>query len=135
MKWQALAVLHIVGEEVDPSWLVKRYRLEGATVWQKGEPDAHRKPRLLSGLKVTLGNVNSASALRSALLRSLKTQAALYAEVARSSGHAAIDIGLMVPPNVPRTVTFDGDLLSKLLAAGVGLHVTDSPCAEEEVAK
>lgn len=133
MKWQAIVVLHVMGDALDPDALVARHDLPGASVWHKGEPGRRGKPYPASGLKVTVAHVESSYALRSALLQTLKKYARFYSEVAEAGGHCAIDIGLMVPPDVPRTVTFDEDLLSTFLAAKVSLHVSAYPCSDDEL--
>ena len=129
--WQAVAVLHVSAPNVDADELLRALSLPGAVVWRKGDTAPRRRPYTEDGLRATLVDADSMAALHRGLLRHLASHTALHSELAKNGGSSLIDLGLMVPPTHPLSLTFEPELLKGLLDAGIVLTVTAYPCSEE----
>jgi hypothetical protein len=129
--WQAVAVLHVSDLSGDPRQLLAAYPLVGATSWRKGDLSPRRKPYFANGLRATLVDADSQAALHRGLDRHLTECAAFHSEVTKQGGRTFLDIGLMVPATHPLSLTFEAELLSALLVAGIVLTISAYPCSDE----
>ena len=133
--WQAIAVLHVSDLTADPQQLLAKYPLTGATSWRKGDVSPRRKPYLANGLRATVVDADSQAALHRGLHRHLTEFAAFHSEVTNQGGRTFVDIGLIVPATHPLSLTFEPELLSALLTAGIVLTISAYPCSDERAAQ
>jgi hypothetical protein len=132
MKWQAVVVLHVSGDALEPDRLLGTHPVPNTTAFRKGEAAAFGRTHSLSGFQVDLGEASSKAALQQEVLAHLQEHSALYGEAAEAGAQMSLGIGLMVPAKEPRTVTLDRDVLAALLNAGITVHVTGYPCTDDE---
>lgn len=127
MKWEAIVMFHASGEGLDIDRLLAKQAPGSASSYRRGEPTAGGRKHSLSGFKVDLGASNSAIQLEEKVLKHVREQAAVYAEVARQGGQVSVGIGLMVTEKEPLTVTLTPKALDLLAGAGITVHVTGYP--------
>ena len=133
--WQAIAVLHVSDLTADPQQLLAKYPLTGATSWRKGDLSPRRKPYLANGLRATVVDADSQAALHRGLDRHLREHDAFHSEVVKQGGRSFLDIGLMVPATHPLSLTFEPEILTALLTAGIVLTISAYPCSAEQAAQ
>ncbi len=126
------AVLRVSGAALDVDRLLAARACQADRAWQKGSLDRHGRTRLTSAFNLSIIEAASAAQLRDAVHDFLTSKTAFLTDIRDAGGACELDLGVMVGPERMISFHLEPELLASLAAAGIALHVTAYPCAEDE---
>ena len=126
-------VLRVQGSDFAVDTFLNGRRLDVSAVWHKGQPSRRGSNHDDSGFNVSLPDAESWVAALTSVREFLESERELFDDLRSFGVRAILDIGVTVGKDrsYAPSIEIPNDVLSNLVALGVGLNVSAYPTSDE----